>query len=202
MHTATGHDNLQRPRLLRSGLRRFTRVSLIALISVTLLGGLTSVAEARTGYYQTGGLTCDSVIMNRTVGFDVGVPTVSSAYDERQTIWWIPELVARTGTSGWYHVAWGRWNYSISIGSINGNADGDPRWGTSFGWYETNGYQNSNLSQYLPATLPGQPTYFAVRNHIRWYPTATDPTGGSVIAISNVEVMGLFTNATQCGPYR
>lgn len=200
MSTAAEH-NLQRPRLLRRGLRDLTRVSLIAAISIGIVGGLASVAQARTGRYQTGGLACGGVIVNRTVGFNVGAPVVSSAYDERQTIWWIPELVARTGTSGWYHVDWGRWNYSISPGSVNGNADGDPSWGT-FVWYETNGYQNSNLSQYFSATLPGQPTYFAVRNHIRWYPTATDPAGGSVIAISNVEVMGLLTNATQCGPYR
>jgi hypothetical protein len=201
MHTAIGHDNLQRPRLLRSGLRRFARVSLIALISVSLLGGLASVAEASTGYYVTGGLECGG--MNRTASFNVGVPVVASAYDERQTIWWIPELVARTGTSGWYHVAWGRWNYSISPGSINGNvADGDLSWGTGSRWYETNGYLNSNLSQYFSATLPGQPTYFAVRNHIRWSPTATDPAGGAVVAGSYVKVLGLLINATQCGPYR
>jgi hypothetical protein len=200
MRTAAGRSNLQRPRLLRSGLRSFARVSLIALISVSLLGGVASVAQAKTGYYQTGALTCGDTIVNRTVSFNVGAPVVSSAYDERQTIWWIPELVARTGTSGWYHVSWGRWNYSISPGSINGNADGDPRWGT-YAWYETNGYLNSNLSQRLAATLPGQPTYFAVWNHIRWSPTTTDPAGGSVIAVSNVEVMGRYTSYTQCGPY-
>ena len=201
MHTATGHDNLQRPRLLRSGLRSLARVSLIALISASLLGGLASVAEARTGYYQTGGLTCPDMVVNRTVSFSVATPVVSSAYDERQTIWWIPELMAWTATSGWVHLSWGRWNYSISPGSINGNADGDPRWGT-FAWYETNGYLNSDSSQRFAATLSGQPTYFAVRNHIRWSATTTDPAGGTVVAISNVEVMGRSTSYTNCGPYR
>jgi hypothetical protein len=201
MRTATGRNILQRPRLLRSGLRRFTRVSLIALISVSLLGGLASVAQASTGSYATGGLRCPGTVSYRTVTFSVGAPAVSSAYDEHQTIWWIPELMAWTATSGWYHFSWGRWNYTISSGSSTGDADGYVSWG-NLAWYETNGYQNSDLSQHFNVTLGGQPTYFAVRNHIRWSPTATDPAGGTVVALSNVEVMGYLTSYTNCGPYR